>query len=170
VNLKRPLCVVALTSILAVACHARPTPPPSPVVAAAPAAAPAEAPLGLHERLAREAATRPSGVVSVEIVAAALSQAGVPIGALKQVLARPLGARYCALARTASGLVVSLCEFEDDAGAARGADLSHRTFDALIPGRRLAHKRGTLLTLNVGTPDARRAAEAAGAETAFAAL
>ena len=69
------------------------------------------------------------------------------------MLARPLGARYCALARTASGLVVSLCEFDDDAQAARGVDLSRKTFDRLIPGRRLAHRRGTLLTLTLGAPD-----------------
>jgi hypothetical protein len=103
-------------------------------------------------------------------VAAALAGAGVPIGALKQVLARPLGARYCALARTASGLVVSVCEFDDDAQAARGVASSRRTFDRLIPGRRLAHNRGTVLTLTAGAPDPRRAAEAARAETAFAAL
>ena len=109
-------------------------------------------------------------MLSAEAVAAGLSGAGVPLGALKQVLARPLGARYCALARTAAGLVVSVCEFEDDAGAVRGVDLSRRTFDRLIPGRRLTHRRGTLLTLTVGSPDARRAAEAARAETAFAAL
>jgi hypothetical protein len=132
--------------------------------------APAEGPLTLQDRLAREAAGRPSGVIPAEAVAAALSEASVPIGALKQVLARPLGARYCALARTAAGLVVSVCEFEDDARAARGGELSRRTFDRLIPGRRLTHKRGTLLTLTVGAPDARRTAEATRAEKAFAAL
>jgi hypothetical protein len=124
----------------------------------------------LQQRLAREAARRPAGVISTEAVATALAAAGVPIGAPKQVLARSVGARYCALARTAAGLVVSVCEFEDDAGAARGVDLSRRTFDRLIPGRRLTHRRGTLLTLTVGAPDARRASEAARAERAFAAL
>jgi hypothetical protein len=109
-------------------------------------------------------------VISTEAVAAALSAAGVPIGPPKQVLARPLGARYCALARTSSGLVVSVCEFDDDAQAARGVDLSHRTFDTLIPGRRLTHNRGTLMTLTLGTPDAKRAAEAARAESVFASL
>ena len=175
-NLKRPFVLVALTALLGAACHTRPAPPPAPA-AAAPAPAPmaadpggVEPPQTLSERLTREAANRPAGAISAEAVAAALSDAGVPVGALKQVLARPLGARYCALARTAAGLVVSVCEFPDDAGAARGADLSRRTFDTLIPGRRLAHRRGTLLTLTVGAPDATRAAEAARAETAFAAL
>jgi hypothetical protein len=173
VNLIRPLHVMMLTSILIAACNTRPTPPaPSPLPLPPPpaAAAPAEPPLSLNERLAREAASRPPGVIAAETVAAALSTAGVPVGALKQVLARPLGARYCALARTASGLVVSVCEFADDAAAARGGDLSRRTFDSLIPGRRLTHRRGTLLTLTVGAPDARRSAEAARAETVFAAL
>ena len=173
-KLTRSLHVIALTFVLTAACSARPAlpSPPPPPSAPAPVATPsaAEAPLGLYERLAREAATRPPGVIAAETVATALSAAGVPLGAPKQVLARPLGARYCALARTAAGLVVSVCEFDDDAQAARGVDLSHRTFDRLIPGRRLTHKRGTLLTLTMGTPDAKRAAEATRAESVFAAL
>ena len=178
--------LTSLTSLIAltvfVAACSRPAPTPTPAAARAPAAAapapvpaPAagaavEGPLSLPERLAREAANRPSGVLAAETVAARVSAAGVPLAALKQVLARPIGARYCALTRTAAGLVVSVCEFEDEAGAARGVDLSRRTFDRLIPGRRLMHKRGTLLTLTVGTPDARRDAEAARAASAFAAL
>ena len=176
-NLNRSLSVLALTSILIAACHERPTPPspppPPPPTASQPAAAePAgvAGPLTLIERLAREAASRPSGSLPAETVAAKLSAAGVPIGALKQVLARPLGARYCALARTASGLVISLCEFDDDAQAARGVDLSRRTFDRLIAGRRLAHRRGTLLTLTLGAPDPTRLAEGARAEAVFATL
>jgi len=182
VTVKRLFHLISLTAILTTACSK------PPILAPAPAASDekretgngeretgdgkgeAEGPLTLQDRLAREAASRPSGAISAEAVAAALSDAGVPVGALKQVLARPVGARYCALARTAAGLVVSVCEFEDDAGAARGVDLSRRTFDRLIPGRRLTHRRGTLLTLTVGAPDTRRAAEAARAETAFAAL
>jgi hypothetical protein len=178
VNPNRVFYLLALSAILTGACHRRPQPPvPSPLPPAAepapPSAAPAarvEEPLRLQDRLAKEAASRPPGAIKVEAVAAALSAAGVPIGSLKQVLARPLGARYCALARTDSGLVVSLCEFDDDAGAARGVHLSQRTFDRLIPGRRLAHKRGTLLTLTLGAPDPRRSAEGARAEAAFAAL
>jgi len=177
VNLIRPLSVLVLTSMLTAACHTRPTPPSPPPTppptASQPAVAepaPAEGPLTLNERLAREAASRPSGALPAETVAAKLSAAGVPIGALKQVLARPLGARYCALARTASGLVVSLCEFDDDAQAARGVDVSRKTFDRLIPGRRLAHRRGTLLTLTLGAPDPTRLAEGARAEAVFATL
>ena len=182
-NRSRSLHVMALTLVLTAACSTRSappspsSPPPASSAAAAPtpslsvaAAAASEGPLSLNERLAREAAGRPSGVISAETVAATLSAAGVPVGALKQVLARPLGARYCALARTASGLVVSVCEFDDDAQAARGVDLSRKTFDRLIPGRRLTHKRGTLMTLTMGTPDPKRAAEAARAESVFAAL
>jgi hypothetical protein len=187
VIVKRWFHLISLTTILTAACSARPIPAPAPAATPLPASDEkretgngkretgdgkweAEGPITLQERLVREAASRPPGVISAEAVAVALSDAGVPVGALKQVLARPVGARYCALARTAAGLVVSVCEFEDDAGAALGVDLSHRTFDRLIPGRRLTHRRGTLLTLTVGAPDTRRAAEAARAETAFAAL
>jgi hypothetical protein len=174
-NLIRPLSVLVLTSMLAGACHERATPssPPPPPPASQPAVAepaPAEGPLTLNERLVREAASRPSGALPAETVAARLSAAGVPIGALKQVLARPLGARYCALGRTAAGLVVSLCEFDDDAQAARGVELSRKTFDRLIPGRRLAHRRGTLLTLTLGAPDPTRLVEGARAEAVFATL
>ena len=176
-NLNRSLYVLALTSILIAACHKRPaaapSPPPPPTAVAATGGRrppPSRGRSPCNERLAREAASRPSGVLPAETVAAKLSAAGVPIGALKQVLARPLGARYCALARTASGLVVSLCEFDDDAQAARGVDLSRRTFDRLIPGRRLAHRRGTLLTLTLGAPDPTRLAEGARAEAVFATL
>jgi hypothetical protein len=178
VNPIRPVLLLALAAMSFGACHQRSAPPPSPVAEpAAPPPAPAPpapptpgAPLSLPERLAREAAARPAGVLKVEVAAAALSAAGVPVGPLKQVLARPVGARYCALGRTGAGLVVSLCEFDDDTQAARGVDLSRRTFDRLIPGRRLAHRRGTLLTLTLGAPDPRRAAEGARAEAAFAAL
>src|SRR5262249_9027480 len=100
--------------VLAGACRSA-SPP-----AAAPAPLPDPLPAGrgegtLDQRLAKEAAERPAGALRAEAVAAALAARGVPVGPLKQVLARPLGARYCAMARTPAGLVVSLCEFDDDA-------------------------------------------------------
>jgi hypothetical protein len=49
-------------------------------------------------------------------------------------------------------LGVAVCEFADDAEAARGLDYSQRTFDRLIPNRRLVRNHRTVLTLTQATP------------------
>src|SRR5262245_7413639 len=121
--MKRAIVALGFTLFVAGACHRAPPPlpapravpdPPAPAPVSATVAGPTGAPLTLAEQLEREAATRPRAAMSAETVAAALSAGGVPVGPLKQVLARPLGARYCALGRTPAGLIVSLCEFDDD--------------------------------------------------------
>jgi len=135
-----------------------------------PSPAPVPDGLTLVERLAREARGRPTAAPRAEDVVAALSAAGVAVGPLKQVLARTVGARYCATARTAAGLAVAVCEFGDAAQADSGLAYSRRTFDRLIPGRRLSRNRGTVLTLTPPEPEPRFETEAGRIAAVFAAL
>ncbi len=102
---------------------------------------------GIAEQLATEAATRPSGTVTVEDMVAALETTGDPAVHEQQVLASPIDARYCAVLETRSGLVLSLCEFESPAAARTGLDVSRSRFDRLIPGRRFALNGSTLMTV-----------------------
>jgi hypothetical protein len=101
----------------------------------------------IARQLATEAATRPSGTVTVEDMVAALEKSGDPPVHEQQVLASPIDARYCALLETRSGLVLSLCEFESPAAARSGLAMSRSRFDRLIPGRRFALNRSTLMTV-----------------------
>jgi hypothetical protein len=101
----------------------------------------------LAERLAAEAAARPSGTVTVEDVVAALGAAGDPAIAERQVVASIVGARYCAILETRSGLLLSVCEFESRQAAETGVQVSRARFDRLVPGRRFELNGSTLLTI-----------------------
>ena len=95
--------------------------------------------------------------------------AGVAVAPPTQVLARTIGARYCAATSTPAGLAVAVCEFGDDAEAERGLAYSRRTFDHLVPARTLLRNHATVLTLSPG--DARAlAADVGRASAAFVAL
>jgi hypothetical protein len=163
----RTLSILALTTTF-LSCAPRKQPPPAPVPASV-AKPPAEAP-NLGGLLARERAGRPAVAPAVEQVAAALERAGLGLSPMKQVLARTVGARYCAAGTTAAGLAVAVCEFGNEADADRGLALSHRTFDALIPGRTLARNRATLLTLTPPAASADGHAQAERVATTFATL
>jgi hypothetical protein len=133
--------------------------------AARPPVDPANAQLPLVARLEREARTRPTGTPRAEEVLAAFARNGIPVEGAMQVLASTVGAAYCTSAGTPQGLAIAVCEFPAEALARQGLEYSHRTFDALIPGRRLLLNRKTLLTVT-GAPDA----EAKKAAEIFAAL
>jgi hypothetical protein len=126
--------------------------------------------LTLAERLMREAGSRPAGALRAEEVATALERAGLALRPMKQVLARTVGARFCMSTQTGAGLGVAVCEFADDADAARGLDYSRRTFDHLIPNRRLARNHRTVLTLTRAQPTPALDDQAARAVQAFASL
>jgi hypothetical protein len=152
---------VAFASLLLVAACRTPAPPP-------PSASGDH--LTLAERLAEEAASRSAAAPRAEEVAAALGRAGVSVRSFQQVLARTVRARFCMAGHTDAGLAVSVCEFADDAAAAGGADYSRRTFDRLVPNRRLERKGPTLLTLTRAATGPAVDGEVARAATAFASL
>jgi hypothetical protein len=108
--------------------------------------------------------------LQVEAVARAFVDAGLALGPLHQVLARTVGARYCASARAPAGSAVALCEFADDAEATRGLDYSRATFDRLVPGRRLARAHNLTLTLTPAEAGPRFDREAARATAILSAL
>jgi hypothetical protein len=148
-------------------------PPATAAVAAPPPAAPAEAaggPLTLIERLTREAAQRPAADPRAEQVLAALAGQGTTTRGWKQVLASPVGARYCMAGQTGGGLGVAVCEFESPAAASAGRDRSHALFDRLIPNRLLTVNRTTLLTLTRPTAEPALASEAERVRTLFTSL
>jgi hypothetical protein len=139
-NMKSTVFSLALVYVAAAAaCARREPPPPAPAVDGER--------LTLAERLTREAGSRPAGALRAEEVATALQRAGIELRAMKQVLARTVGARFCMSTQTGAGLGVAVCEFADDAEAAAGLDYSQRTFDRLIPNRRLIRNHGTVLTV-----------------------
>ena len=125
----------------------------------------------LAQRLAAEAAARPAAAgPRVEDVATALRRAGLAVTTPSQVLARTIGARYCASTGTPVGLTVAVCEFADDAEAERGLAYSHRVFDRLVPGRTLLRNRSTVLTLGGGGASPALIADATRVSSVFAAL
>ncbi len=113
-------------------------------------------PLPLAERLAREASEHPEARQEVERTLKDLEHAGIEVVRTRQALARPLAARYCATALTATGLGLSLCAFADGAAAELGRTRSHQSFDALIPGRTLLVRSSSLLTVTQPASDAAR--------------
>ena len=172
------LLAFAASSALTTSCARRSAPAaPTAAIATTTTAAPRDdapptATAGnLAQRLAGEAAARPRGTgPRVEDVATALRQAGLAVTPPSQVLARTIGARYCASTSTPAGLAVAVCEFADPAAAEGGLAFSHRTFDRLVPGRTLLRNRSTVLTLSGGEPSAALAADATRASQVFAAL
>jgi hypothetical protein len=101
----------------------------------------------LAERLVREATQYPQARADVEQRLEAFRAVGVELTRTRQVLARLVGAQYCATALTAAGLALSVCAFESGEQAREGERRSRASFDALIPGRTLLVAGTTLLTL-----------------------
>jgi hypothetical protein len=117
--------------------------------------------LPLGTRLVVEAEARPARAVRPEQLFAAMQRQGILLSRKRQVLASTVGALYCELAVSDTGLGVSFCEYADDAAARAGAESSHRLFDAIVPGRTLISHGGSVLTLtHAQGPRAERAAHA----------
>lgn len=130
------------------ACSDHKTPAPASATPPTPRGSPAD--LGrrsILERLTHEAQHRPDAAPKVEAVAQALATAGMPLERWKQVLASPIGARFCMNGQTTQGTVVAVCEFGSAAEASAGVSYSHKTFDALIPNRSLIQRGSTVVTI-----------------------
>jgi hypothetical protein len=172
--------LLALALALAAACGRTAAPPaaastaPTASTASTASSAAATPPpaerLTLIERLTREATQRPAARPRVEEVLAALGTRGIATAGWKQVLASPVGARYCMAGQTAGGVGLAVCEYESPAAAAAGRDRSHALFDRLIPNRLLTVNRTTLLTLTRPTAEPALASEAERVRTLFTSL
>lgn len=123
----------------------------------------------LVERLAAEAASRPERTIAVEDLLAALNSQEIEVVRTRQVLASPVGARYCTLLVTASGASGSLCEFGSEAEAQRAGARSAQRFDALIPNRELVAHDNALLTV-LAPPTGPAPSDAGAIVAAFRAL
>jgi hypothetical protein len=102
-----------------------------------------------------ELGSRPVEAIRTEQLFAALERRGTLLSRKHQVLAATVGARYCELAVTDTGLGVTLCEYRDEAAASAGCATSRRLFDPIVPGRTLTSRGSSVLTLT--QPDGERA-------------
>jgi hypothetical protein len=121
---------------------------------------PARMGLSLVEQLQYESDSRPTKTIRSETVFSALSSKRIPIQKITQVLAHPIGARFCMSGMTDLGLTVVACEFSSDDEAQQGKAYSENTFGKIIPNRRLLVNQKTLLTLTPANQDAQLAAQA----------
>jgi hypothetical protein len=103
--------------------------------------------LSLIEQLQKEATLRPSETIRAEAIFSALSSQGIVVPKTTQVLARPIGARFCLSGMSDLGLTVVACEFSNNEEAHKGLTYSEKTFGPWIPNRRLYVNQKTLLTL-----------------------
>ena len=154
--------VLLLITCAILGCRKRPAKPAAEVPAMAPAPAP-HVDEGLLAELSRQAAARPGSRPTVEDALGALEAAGMRVARRQQVLATPIGARYCVAAVTTGGLNMSICEFATAAAALAGRERSRLVWRA-ISGRTLLVNGSTLLTLIVHPGDP--AIAAAGEEAA----
>jgi hypothetical protein len=162
------LPVVCLLAGLAgvAACKSTPPSDAKPPVPPAPTST-----LSLFERLAAEQAARsPATAPRAETVQAALAARGLVVERWKQVLASPVGARYCMAGSTVLGVGVAVCEYDGAQAASAGRVRSRAVFDRLIPGRELLVRGTTLLTLTTPGADVPAAAAAAQARRLAAAF
>lgn len=135
---------------------ATPTTPPSAVVAKDDIA-------GLFR--AESSARRAEGV-RVEDVLAAFKTTGVDVTNVRQHLAKPFGADYCAGADAGSDVVLSICEYRTPEAAAAGRAASQKGL-ASIPNRTVSVNGSTTLTLRERQATAQSDKVASALEHAF---
>jgi hypothetical protein len=159
-----PLPVVCLLLSALSACKST-----SPPRVAEPQASPTT--LSLFERLAAEQAGRsPATAPRAETVQAALAARGLVVQRWKQVLASPVGARFCLAGSTDTGVGVAVCEYDRAEAATAGRQRSRAVFDRFIPDRELLVRGTTLLTVTRPGADAQAATQARQLADAFATL
>ncbi len=100
----------------------------------------------LAGKLAMEAQGRPTGTPKAEDALAAIAASGVPLQAQAQHMASTIGAHFCIGATSPEGLAMSACEYDDEAAAKAGRDLSAKAFGT-IPHRDITVNKKTTLTI-----------------------
>ncbi len=129
------------------ATHAEPRSQPKAAAAITPASAGAVVPKDDITALFRaEASDRRADGVRVEDVLAAFRGAGVDVANVRQHLAKPFGAAYCAGGEAGSDVVMSICEYRTPEAAAAGRSASLKGL-ASIPHRTVTLNGATTLTL-----------------------
>ena len=128
-----------------------PTPTPTPPAGPPASSASTYVTAALGDRLAKEAATRPTTGLRAEAVLAALASVGVT-PKTSQCLGDPLGAAYCVAGATTDGIAVSVTEFATPAAASAGRAASQTRFGDRIPNRRQLVRGATMLTLSAAEP------------------
>jgi hypothetical protein len=125
--------------------------PPPASTSAAPAAL-------FGSKLAQEAQGRPTGTPKAEDVLAAITAAGVPLVGQAQHVATTIGAHFCIGATSPLGLRLSACEYDTEAGASAGRDVSTKAFGR-IDHRDITLNKKTSLTIlqQPFTPDSQGA-------------
>jgi hypothetical protein len=125
---------------------------------AAPLLVPKDDIAGLFRSEANQRGSRTVGL-RVEDVLAAFETAGVEVTNVRQHLAKPFGADYCAGADAGSGVVLSICEYRTPEAAAAGRSASQKSL-ASIPHRAVSVNGSTTLTLRErsATPESSRVA------------
>jgi len=108
--------------------------------------APAGAATFFGPKLAQEAQGRPTGTPKAEEVLAAIAAAGIPLEGQAQHVASTVGAHFCLGATAPLGLRMSACEYDTEAGALAGRDLSAKAFGK-IEHRDITVNKKTTLTI-----------------------
>jgi hypothetical protein len=116
-----------------------------------------------------EAASRPAHTARVEDVLAAFESSGVQVSDVRQHLAKPFGADYCAGAEASRGVVLSVCEYRSPAAATAGRIASAKGL-ASIPNRQITQNGATTLTLRDREHSATSRGVVESMQRAFAAL
>jgi len=91
---------------------------------------------------------RPSIGPTAEQVFAALDKAGIKLTGVTQYLGSTMKAAYCAGGRSATGVVVAVCEYQTADAAKAGLEWMKTRFKGLAPDANRHLRRGTVLTLN----------------------
>lgn len=113
-----------------------------------------------------EARQRPASGVHVEDALAAFAAAHVPVSDVRQHLAKPFGALYCAGAEAPESVALSVCEYADATAANAGRAAALKGL-ASIPNRSVSVNGATTLTLRERSRTSESRSVASALERAF---
>lgn len=125
-------------------------PAPSAITPYTPPSATPDSYLALGERFAKEASSRPTGIVTADQVIDAWKAAGVTLREQRQHLGTPFHASYCVGAKLGKDVHTSLCEYKTEAVAREGVEISGKAIN--IPNRKVYRNGQTMLVVRVGDP------------------